>query len=508
MIDTNQPISADDLFTDEQMRAFLTNGFVVIKPDLPRSLHDTIYQKLDQAVEMDGNPGNNLLPRVPEIQEVYDHPTVRGALTSVIGPNYMMHPHRHPHTNRPGSSGGGWHKDSYWGYGKVRNHRCWWAMGLYFPQDTPVEIGPTAVIPGSSYYLSRQNDVSEIKFPATGEAGTMIIIHYDIWHQATANETDKTRYMLKFEFTRMNPPTLPSWNNEDTEWQSPSNSSLLNQQEIVWKHLWNWLSGRGEEKPIGEATEAEISRWITALRIGTQPEKIDATNHIGTLGKNGAKAISALVSVLNDPSEPVGLNAAYALGTIGEEAIDPLVGTLKDDNETVRRHAAYALTAAGSSAEEKVTELLDHESAETRGYASYVLGEIGADTSVPQLVSLLDDESVIVRRNVVESLGIIQGKHALAGERETSVTALARAMVKDEDKQTRFTAALSLARIGEDAADAVPALKDALKDDDRYVRGYGIEALKYIGTPEAKSVLIDHLITTRWCPSTTKNSTF
>ena len=95
MIDTNQPISADDLFTDEQMRAFLTNGFVVIKPDLPRSLHDTIYQKLDQAVEMDGNPGNNLLPRVPEIQEVYDHPTVRGALTSVIGPNYMMHPHRH-----------------------------------------------------------------------------------------------------------------------------------------------------------------------------------------------------------------------------------------------------------------------------------------------------------------------------------------------------------------------------------------------------------------------------
>jgi len=84
MIDTNQPISADDLFTDEQMRAFLTNGFVVIKPDLPRSLHDTIYQKLDQAVEMDGNPGNNLLPRVPEIQEVYDHPTVRGAFTSVI----------------------------------------------------------------------------------------------------------------------------------------------------------------------------------------------------------------------------------------------------------------------------------------------------------------------------------------------------------------------------------------------------------------------------------------
>ena len=88
MIDANlPPISSDDLFTDEQMREFLTNGFVIIKPDLPKSIHDTIYQKLDEVVDMDGNPGNNLLPRVPEIQDIFNHPTVRGACTSVIGPN-------------------------------------------------------------------------------------------------------------------------------------------------------------------------------------------------------------------------------------------------------------------------------------------------------------------------------------------------------------------------------------------------------------------------------------
>ena len=67
MIDANlPPISSDDLFTDEQMREFLTNGFVIIKPDLPKSIHDTIYQKLDEVVDMDGNPGNNLL--------VWEHP--------------------------------------------------------------------------------------------------------------------------------------------------------------------------------------------------------------------------------------------------------------------------------------------------------------------------------------------------------------------------------------------------------------------------------------------------
>ena len=503
MVDTNlPPISSDDLFTDEQMREFLTNGFVIIKPDLPKSIHDTIYQKLDEVVDMDGNPGNNLLPRVPEIQDVFNHPTVRGAFTSVIGPNYMMHPHRHPHTNRSGSSGGGWHKDSYWGYGKVRNHRTWWAMVFYYPQDTPVEIGPTAVMPGSPYYLSRQQDSSETKFSAVGEAGTMAIIHYDLWHQATANQTDLTRYMLKFEFIRMKPPTIPTWNNQDTDWCPPSDSQLLNDQSIMWQHLWNWSSGRSEDKTVASATEVEIRQWITALRIGTQPERMEAANHLGTLGRNGSEAITTLIQSLNDPSEPVGLNAAYALGAIGEESIEPLTNALQDENETIRRHAAYALTAVGSGVEERVTELLNHKSADTRGYAAYVLGEIDAVDSVPNLVSLLDDESVNIRRNVVEALGLIQGNT------DTSVRALAKALVKDEDKQTRFTAALSLARIGPAAEEAVPALKDALKDNDRYVRGYGVEALKYIGTPEAKSVLIDHLMTMRWCTSTNKASTF
>ena len=101
-------IDKENLFTDEQMKQFIANGYVIIKPDIPTSLHETISQKLDEVIAKEGNPGNNLLPRVPEIQEVFDHPVVRGAFTSVTGPNYIMHPHR----NGPGSKGGGWHKDS------------------------------------------------------------------------------------------------------------------------------------------------------------------------------------------------------------------------------------------------------------------------------------------------------------------------------------------------------------------------------------------------------------
>ena len=106
------------------MKQFIANGYVMIKPNVPTSLHKTIYQKLDEVVAKEGNPGNNLLPRVPEIQEVFDNPVVHGAFTSVVGPNYIMHPHRHPHHNGPGSKGGGW-------LGGMERHEIIGAGGLW-----------------------------------------------------------------------------------------------------------------------------------------------------------------------------------------------------------------------------------------------------------------------------------------------------------------------------------------------------------------------------------------
>ena len=82
-------------------------------------------------------------------------------------------------------------------------------------------------------------------------------------------------------------------------------------------------------------------------------------------------------------------------------------------------------------------------------------------------------------------------------------------MLKDPDGQTRYEAAYSLARMGEGAAAAVPALADALRDtDNRYVSGHSVTALQRIGTAEAQTALIDYLSASRWCSMTTKESTF
>ncbi|MCY4403135.1 MAG: HEAT repeat domain-containing protein, partial [Candidatus Poribacteria bacterium] len=72
----------------------------------------------------------------------------------------------------------------------------------------------------------------------------------------------------------------------------------------------------------------------------------------------------------------------------------------------------------------------------------------------------------------------------------------------------RRSAVFALARIGQNATEAVEGLQNVLFDENRYIRGDAVHALYRVGTPAAKAVLLRHLETTRWCPLTSKESTF
>ena len=198
------------LLSDEQIQHFIVNGYINIKTDLPADFHEAIFQETEAVFEKEGNPGNNLIPRIPDIQEIFDHPVVNGALTGLVGPNYYTHPHRHCHYNPPGSSGQRLHKDSW----TRRRHPTRWVMAFYYPQDTPEVRGPTGVLPQSQCY-NDQPDNGQEELPLAGEAGSMTIVHYDLWHRAMPNRTEMNRYMMKFLFTRMEEPQGPSWNNAD-----------------------------------------------------------------------------------------------------------------------------------------------------------------------------------------------------------------------------------------------------------------------------------------------------
>jgi HEAT repeat protein len=462
------------LFDDAQMRDFLVQGYCVVKVDFPRSFHEQVYEKTKKVMAQEGNPGNNILPRIPEVQQVFDHPSVQGALTSILGPSYVMHVHRHAHSNTPRGNGGGWHKDSYWGYGRVRDHHPRWIMAMYYPQDVPLELGPTGTIPGSQYFESRvptlplpadaPPDPEGLGLPGIGEAGTVILIHFDLWHRAFPNHSDQERYMFKFQFTRMEEPTVAHWNRKEND--IPLNGLSDNVRSPIWRQTWRWLAGDTTWETTGDP--------------------------------------AALQEALRDASEETRLSAAYTLGGLGAAGRAVLrEGLYEETRDEVRRAACYGLTTAGPDAIPDLIQALQAPNERTRGYAVYALGDRGvaAAEAVPALTALCDDPSEFVRRHLADALGQIQSQAPLA------VPALTR-LLSDPDGQVRFNAAYGLAKFRNAAAPALPALVDALDDDNRYVRGHAAIALEQIGTPEALRTLLHHLQATRWCPITTRESTF
>ena len=93
------------LLDDAAMRRFIVDGYLQVQARLPASFHARIRDRIGAVLARNGNPGDDILPHVPEIGQVFEAPAVRGALTSLLGPDYAIHPHRHCHDLGPGADG-------------------------------------------------------------------------------------------------------------------------------------------------------------------------------------------------------------------------------------------------------------------------------------------------------------------------------------------------------------------------------------------------------------------
>jgi HEAT repeat protein len=489
------------LLDDEAMRQFLVNGYLTVQTDMPEGFNERLCERLDATIETEGNWGNNILPRIPEIQQIFRHPAIDGALTSLLGPNYIMHPHRYPHRNVPGSAAQTLHKDltHYSGDKDIQHHRTRWAMVFYYPHDVTEEMGPTSILPGTQFYQEESHDPDNAERLLCGKAGTATVVNFDIWHRATANRSPQRRYMLKFIFARMEEPSGPSWRAENPEWLPPRNGVSPDKHEVVWRSVWNWHHGKGAVMP--EAASADVSALAENLRLlnaGSVSERRQAANRLGLLGPQAEEAIPALAAALRDADEPLRLNAGYALGAIGAAAIPALREEVRIGTEESRRHASCGLSLIGKAAVPALLSLAEEEDWRVRSAAVDALGEIGPATPevVPALDRALGDPSDWVRRHAADARGTI-GKSAIG-----SVSALARTLT-DAQPYVRINAATALAKIGPEAEEAVPALIAALDDPDRYTRAFAAIALRRIGTPAAQEALLDLLETARWCPITT-----
>lgn len=490
--------------TDEQMRRFLSRGFLQFEPELSPEIHATIRERMLAWQEKHGTAGNNLLPVAPELQEVLSAPQLQGAITSVAGPGALLHPHRFPHFNRPGTPPGGWHKDSYWGYHrKIRNHRPWWAMIMYYPQAVNAENGPTAVLAGRQHLRGRAAEDMAGEVQVTGPAGTFFMIHYDIWHRASANSSELKRFMIKFEFIRLARPTGPAWDCQDRLWHEPATDGIAYPQRLQWRFAWDWAAANPAGSSLPHDASIAIGPALARLADAEPTTRLAAADELGLAGRHAGEAIPALLQALHDAQEAVAFNAAYALAAIGPATLPGLGAALTHDNGGASLLAAHALSNLGAPAAPLLLDALRHAQTHTRAHAAFALGELESTSLAvtSALVAATRDAEPLVRLQAVEALGHL-------GPGPANALAALEAALSDSDMEVATNAALALVRWGSAAEPVTPALLRCLRAGNRYLRGYAVEALQRIGTPAALTPLLDYLKASRWCIFSTPEAPF
>ena len=236
----------------------------------------------------------------------------------------------------------------------------------------------------------------------------------------------------------------------------------------------------------------EASEAVPALARTTQaaePEvRMQALLALAEMGPAARTAVPAVVASMRDPESSVRYAAAYAFGRIGSSHLageNALHAMLRDEDPMLQVVGAYALARVHGDdqplLERLVYSLVDklkHPEPQVRMAAVRALLEIDApgELTSEALVSALADEDPQVLANVAD---------AAAAQGQKIVPRLIRGL---QNPKLKRMAVMVLARMGTTAKAAVPALVQAMADDDPAFRAEVQFALGALGPEAAEAV--------------------
>src|SRR5690606_31060177 len=149
----------------------------------------------------------------------------------------------------------------------------------------------------------------------TGKAGTMVLVHFDLWHKASLNRSDLDRFMLKFQFVRTEVPAEPSWHHADANLRIPD--GLPYAHPDLWQDIWDWL--RGESNDGGKRQSGDAHTGLIEALDGPEPEALNAAYALGRRG--GEPGIRALADAIGNGPQLAADRAAYGISAAGAQAV-------------------------------------------------------------------------------------------------------------------------------------------------------------------------------------------
>ncbi len=278
---------------------------------------------------------------------------------------------------------------------------------------------------------------------------------------------------------------------------------------------------------IGPAAADAVPELIPLLDNPEHELRIKVLIALGEIGPKSAAAVPAIVQRL-ESDEIMGARyaAAFALGSIGaktDEANRALVDAARGEERTLKKISLWALAKINPDQQRVVKYAaatlvagLAADDPQVRRFAARALADFGehADLVAPALVAMLKDADPEVVGNALDALASIGPKvvdrisgalknpelrhfatrllYRLGPEAAEAVPALTEALqepVSDaNDAAFRVETQMALAAIGPAAAPAVQELIKSLDSDDSDIRGTACYALGKIGAEAANAV--------------------
>jgi HEAT repeat protein len=247
-----------------------------------------------------------------------------------------------------------------------------------------------------------------------------------------------------------------------------------------------------------------------------RPEvRLQALVALGEIGPDAKLSVAAVAKAMDDPELSVRYGAAFALGRIGDPSAAPaLEKAVKSEDRFLRQLAIWASAKVDPKNAEKLSlavktlvfglidENASHRTAAARGLLDLNQPEL-VSKEIDALIPTLDDDKMDRFVAAFASLGsrvVPRATEVLSDpkRRERAMRILARIgpeaasavpdlakLLGDPDAKTRTSALYTLAAIGPKAEAAVGPITESLADSDRDVKLTAAYALSKIG-PAAK----------------------
>ena len=181
------------------------------------------------------------------INEVLLNLDLAGVLRSLLGKNVGLPVLVSNHTAECPGPAQSWHHDADSLFGPEVNY----LETFYYPQDTPIEMGPTDVVPGSHIGLNKfHHQADELSTATVASAGSFVLHSQSIYHRRGRATGTGTRNMLKFNYWRTTSPTRDWIKQPEFDFETAEYGGHFAGR--YYAHMFYWLCGKEKDfKLIG-----------------------------------------------------------------------------------------------------------------------------------------------------------------------------------------------------------------------------------------------------------------